>query len=324
MASNGTPQGYLSNLRPTNNIVNNSMAQDNTTSGNPYGYLPQNYGNVQQQPGGYTGDMQSLGRYQPPTMTNPYSQTWNDAGKNYMLPAGYGPYNNAGYQAPYFNQSPNNPQGGQPGNQMQTVMNYLQMLHGGGNTPGQPTPYQPTFNGQDPSNSLPPQGGGQQNPYTNTAGSASGALGQMPQPAQGQASGLAGMSPGTNAYGGAPSANDTYMQHPVSHISRPRPAFQAGPAQGQAPMTGQASTGSSYLPQTNTAAGPVQQGNAQPEVMNNSPDPAQQLFAGTQTPAQPQPYAPQIPSPAPNRGMQPYLPNLTYGRFGLPMRPQVR
>lgn len=299
MASNGTPQGYLSNLRPTNNIVNNSMAQDNTTSGNPYGYLPQNYGDVQQQPGGYNGDMQSLGRYQPPTMTNPYSQTWNDAGKNYMLPAGYGPYNNAGYQAPYFNQSPNNPQGGQPGNQMQTVMNYLQMLHGGQGGNGNPNPYQPTFNGQDPSGPIPGQNGGQPQPST-------------PAP----------MTGGTS-YSGPSTTNDTYMQHPVSHLGGQRPTVQAGSV-NQQPMTGQASTGGSYMPQTGVAAGPAQQGNAQPQVMNNSTDPAQQLFAGTQTPAQPQPYAPQIPSPAPNRGMQPYLPNLTYGRFGLPMRPQVR
>lgn len=81
MAANGTPQSYLYSQRPTTakNYQDPSMAQDNTNSGNPYGYAPD--GN----------------RYIPPTY-DPLSGRWNAApggggtqGLTYALPTAYTP-----------------------------------------------------------------------------------------------------------------------------------------------------------------------------------------------------------------------------------------
>lgn len=158
MASNGTPQGYLYSRRPVNHTRDRSAEQQTTNSGNPNGYVPQ-YNNQQQQGqgsvqggpsgqynGGYQGNSGSYvpqnngnvaqpnaynpqfqssvqNRYQPPTMTDPDRQTWGNNGLSYQLPAGYGPYNNNGYQVPYFNQSQGanngNPYGGSPATQQQ-------------------------------------------------------------------------------------------------------------------------------------------------------------------------------------------------------------
>lgn len=285
MAANGTPQSYLAQFRPTNNVVDNSMAQDQTSSGNPQGYVPQNQGNVYQ-PNGYAGDPSSLGRYSPPTMNNPYTQQWNTGGQSYNLPAGYGPYNNAGYQLPYFNQ-PGNAPNGQPQNQMQTVMAYLQLLQNGG------------------------MGGNMQQ------------------------SGMGG-KPGPQPYAPQFGQNDTYMSGPRNRYGQrpPNQAVAVNPATGTSQQTayaayqGQPAQGG-FMPGFTSYSGGSGPYNAQPQTMNNNPNPAAALFSGTQTPAPtqatatsagvPQPTMAQAQNPQPNA---PYLPNLTYARFGVP-RPQM-
>lgn len=119
MAANGTPQSYLSNLRPKNTQADNSMAQDNTSSGNPYGYMPQL---PQNDPTQYPNN-----RYIPP-MYNPTMNTWDNT-TAYSLPSAYTP--NAG--------------GGMPGAPGQ--FNPYQFT---------PSPYAPGFgNGAPPMGAMP-------------------------------------------------------------------------------------------------------------------------------------------------------------------------
>ena len=97
MASNaaGTPQSQLYAQRPVNTTRDRSMEQNNTNSGNPYGYPPSGY--ASQQPNGYApqysnyygGQQQNLNRYAPPQ--------------------GYGNYQPMNFQnGPYAYNSPNN------------------------------------------------------------------------------------------------------------------------------------------------------------------------------------------------------------------------
>lgn len=96
MAANGTPQSYLNSLRPqsnsqVNNIRDRSMEQDNTNSGNPYGYMPQLPG--QQIPSQYPTN-----RYIPPEWNNDGSTygSWSNQGLTYSLPTAYTPYGQGG------------------------------------------------------------------------------------------------------------------------------------------------------------------------------------------------------------------------------------
>lgn len=74
MSSNGTPQGYLSRVRGTNDTTRDRSAeQANTTSGNPYGYS------------NMTTPTPPTNRYIPPTF-NPVSGQWNTNGGDYQLP----------------------------------------------------------------------------------------------------------------------------------------------------------------------------------------------------------------------------------------------
>ena len=107
MASNGTPQSYLAGLRPPNQS-DNSMAQDNTSSGNPNGYVPQ----LPQQtmPSQYPDN-----RFIPPSF-DPLTGRWSTEGKTYSLPTAYTPNAGGGLPiGPQAQQAPFMPQfGGQP------------------------------------------------------------------------------------------------------------------------------------------------------------------------------------------------------------------
>jgi hypothetical protein len=125
MASNGTPQSYLSGLRPPNQS-DNSMAQDNTSSGNPNGYVPQLP--PQTTPGQYPDN-----RYIPPSY-DPATGRWSTQGLQYSLPTAYTPNAGGGLpNGPQVQAPPFMPQfGGQqqaPAQQQQT-----------GVPPGPPTP----------------------------------------------------------------------------------------------------------------------------------------------------------------------------------------
>lgn len=155
MASNGTPQSYLYSQRPRNRVEDKSMQQNYTNTGNPYGYvpqmrtgtnagqIPQNQGNAQQ-PNPYNPQFQSQvqNRFIPPTYQN---GQWSNQGLQYQLPSGYGPYNNNGYQMPYFNQQMGGygSMGGYGGYNpyQQGMMNPAQQLQ-------YSNPYMPQFNQQ--------------------------------------------------------------------------------------------------------------------------------------------------------------------------------
>lgn len=99
MAGNGTPQSYLNGIIQRNNngqIRDRAMEQDNTNSGNPYGYIPQLPD--QQVPSSYPSN-----RYIPPTMTG-VNGSWNNTGLTYSLPTAYNPYGQGG--TPYGPQMP--------------------------------------------------------------------------------------------------------------------------------------------------------------------------------------------------------------------------
>lgn len=99
MAGNGTPQSYLNGIIQRNNngqIRDRAMEQDNTNSGNPYGYIPQLPD--QQVPSSYPSN-----RYIPPTMTG-VNGSWNNTGLTYSLPTAYIPYGQGG--TPYGPQMP--------------------------------------------------------------------------------------------------------------------------------------------------------------------------------------------------------------------------
>lgn len=91
MAANGTPQSelYSGYGQQTNQYRDRSAEQNYTTSGNPMNYVPNFYSPMYgtQQPG--------LGRYAPPTMSDPNSNQWNNqGGYAYNLPTSFGPYGN--------------------------------------------------------------------------------------------------------------------------------------------------------------------------------------------------------------------------------------
>ena len=95
MAGNGTPQSYLNGIIQRNNngqIRDRAMEQDNSNSGNPYGYLPQLPG--QQVPSSYPSN-----RYIPPMWDpnggGPYG-SWSTQGLTYSLPTAYTPYGQGG------------------------------------------------------------------------------------------------------------------------------------------------------------------------------------------------------------------------------------
>ena len=135
MAANGTPQSYLNSLRPqsnsqVNNIRDRSMEQDNTNSGNPYGYMPQ-------LPGQQIPDQYPTNRYIPPEWSNdgsPYGK-WSTQGLTYSLPTAYNPYGQGG--TPY---GPSMPQFSNP-------------MHPGTSNPpyAQVQPNQPSGQPQTPS-----------------------------------------------------------------------------------------------------------------------------------------------------------------------------
>lgn len=143
MAANGTPQGYLYSQRPVNTTRDRSMEQNNTNSGNPYGYVPQQQQSPYQSPyqlpaygtgttSPYNYNQYNPGRYVPPQVVGgPWTaQQFTTGPMNYNMPSasnGYGgnPWN-SGYQQPpglggqnpyqnwmpQFNQNPGQMQGG--------------------------------------------------------------------------------------------------------------------------------------------------------------------------------------------------------------------
>lgn len=164
MAGNGTPQSYLNGIIQRNNngeIRDRAMEQDNTNSGNPYGYLPQLPD--QQVPSSYPQN-----RYIPPTMTG-INGMWNNAGLTYSLPTAYNPYGQGG--------TPYGPQMLQP---------FMPQFYHGQNGPG------PATISQDPSGQqagAPPVNGGMQPQqaaggmgYPGVAGATLPHQGQNPQP----------------------------------------------------------------------------------------------------------------------------------------------